>query len=35
MINAELPKPELIRDMVEMTIDGLAYKRRGVPQKRS
>jgi len=28
MINAELPKPELIRDMVEMTIDGLAYKRR-------
>ena len=35
MINAELPKPELIRDMVEMTVDGLAYKRRGVPQKRS
>jgi len=35
MINAELPKPELIRDMVEMTIDGLAYKRRGVPEKRS
>jgi protein SCO1/2 len=35
MINAELPKPELIRDMVEMTIDGLAYTRRGVPQKRS
>lgn len=28
MINAELPKPELIRDMVELTIDGLAYKRR-------
>lgn len=28
MINAELPKPELIRDMVEMTVDGLAYKRR-------
>ena len=35
MINAELPKPELIRDMVELTVDGLAYKRRGVPQKRS
>jgi len=35
MINAELPKPELIRDMVEMTIDGLAYQRRGVSQKRS
>jgi protein SCO1/2 len=35
MINAELPKPELIRDMVELTIDGLAYKRRGVAQKRS
>jgi protein SCO1/2 len=34
MINAELPKPELIRDMVELTIDGLAYKRRGVTQKR-
>jgi cytochrome oxidase Cu insertion factor (SCO1/SenC/PrrC family) len=28
MINAELPKPELIRDMIELTIDGLAYKRR-------
>jgi len=35
MINAELPKPELIRDMVELTVDGLAYKRRGVAQKRS
>lgn len=34
MINAELPKPELIRDMVELTVDGLAYKRRGLPQKR-
>ena len=28
MINAELPKPELIRDMVEMTVDGLKYKKR-------
>jgi hypothetical protein len=28
MINAELPKPELIRDMVEMTVDGLSYRRR-------
>jgi protein SCO1/2 len=28
MINAELPKPELIRDMVEMTVDGLNYKKR-------
>jgi protein SCO1/2 len=28
MINAELPKPELIRDMIELTIDGLAYKKR-------
>lgn len=30
MINAELPKPELIRDMVELTVDGLSYRRRGV-----
>lgn len=28
MINAELPKPELIRDMVELTVDGLKYKKR-------
>ena len=28
MINAELPKPALIRDMVEMTVDGLKYKKR-------
>ena len=28
MINAELPQPELIRDMVEMTVDGLKYKKR-------
>jgi len=28
MINAEHPKPELIRDMVEMTVDGLSYRRR-------
>ena len=28
MFNAELPKPELIRDMVEMTVDGLKYKKR-------
>ena len=28
MINAELPKPELIRDMVELTVDGLSYKQR-------
>ncbi len=28
MMNAELPKPELIRDMVELTVDGLNYKKR-------
>jgi protein SCO1/2 len=35
MINAELPKPELIRDMVELTIDGLSYQRRGVSTGRT
>jgi hypothetical protein len=34
MINAELPKPELIRDMVEMTVDGLSYRRRGPAKER-